>query len=192
MINDSSSFRYAYLCCRYGYNAHSPYLPLSLSLSRPQFAALSFYNAFSLPLFILVPLPFAPVRTLLTLVNISGAKVERGQVNGCLASATRAHPHSSFPLFPLICHLSLPLSSDIPAYPVSLLLRLLLFVLRSGFDKFVMRRCLRCHIIMLTCQKRQPIILLWLTPHSPFLYTIPLSHTPSPCLAHLVSSAFCL
>lgn len=37
----------------------------------------------------------APVRTLLTLVKISGAK--RGQANGRLASATRAHPHSSTP-----------------------------------------------------------------------------------------------
>lgn len=77
------------------------------------------------------------------------------------------------PLLPLICHLSLSLSSDIPSYPVSLLLRLLLFVLRSGFDKFVMRRCLRCHIIMLTCQKRQPIILLWLTPSPFFLPLLP-------------------
>lgn len=97
------------------------------------------------------------------------------------------------PLLPLICHLSLPLSSDITAYPVSLLLRLLLFVLHSGFDKFVMRRCLRCHIIMLTCQKRQPIILLWLTPFSLNLppYTFPFHCTP--CVQCVLSlSELCL
>lgn len=68
---------------------------LSLSLDR---------NLLLYHFIMLFPSPFysrssslAPVRTLLTLVNISGAKRERGQANGRLASATRAHPHSSTP-----------------------------------------------------------------------------------------------